>query len=160
MENLGDSTNVVWKVKVMRRSIANPQLQSFSGFIWKSHKKADPLNCVLRHETFNSSPCKIFKMCICIMHLNISKVLPFSGSIFHYLTSDWIMTITSLNNFKIIIFSQDWIFPTNCENYLIIFCITFHLFSKFTILITYPINWNHFRLTFIYNFWPLFCIKT
>ncbi len=33
MENLGDSINVAWKAKVMRRSIANPQLQSFLDFI-------------------------------------------------------------------------------------------------------------------------------
>ncbi len=49
-KNVGGSANVVWKTKIMGRSIANPQLQSFSDFIWKSRKKAGPLNYVFRHE--------------------------------------------------------------------------------------------------------------
>ncbi len=56
MENLGTSANVAWKAKIMGRAIANPQLQNFLDFVWKSHKKAGPLNYVFRHPL--KGPCQ------------------------------------------------------------------------------------------------------
>jgi len=67
--------NVVWKAKIMGRSIANLQLQNFSDFIWKSHKKAGPLNFVFRHGISNLGTCKLLWTCVCNMQLLTDRTM-------------------------------------------------------------------------------------